>query len=184
MIFRQIDEIVSGRKTQTRRIVKANEELIASGVVIYRGCFHQYMPPEPLYRLKWEVGRNYAVVPGRGKHGEMVHCKGFHFTPVRVEGGLYYDGDGYWFGPNECQPLRICITAIRQERLQDITETDARAEGVKAAECYRAEYFAGKEPLESYVEGYRQLWNQINARKGTRWADNPLAWVLTFEVVS
>lgn len=34
------------------------------------------------------------------------------------------------------------------------------------------------------VEEYRTLWESINGKtKGARWADNPLVWVLVFEVV-
>jgi hypothetical protein len=62
--------------------------------------------------------------------------------------------------------LRILITDIHRERLQLITEDDARAEGVES------------------VEAYRELWQSINGKtKDARWDDNPLVWVLTFEVV-
>ena len=60
---------------------------------------------------------------------------------------------------------RYVITAIRKERLQDITEADALAEGVAS------------------VEEYKALWNRINDRPGLRWDDNPEVWVISFRVV-
>ena len=64
------------------------------------------------------------------------------------------------------RPLRIRITAIRQERLQDITEADAKAEGV------------------ADVEAYRALWQAINGKTpGARWDANPTVFVLEFELV-
>lgn len=58
---------------------------------------------------------------------------------------------------------RIRIEAIRQERLHDITEADAIAEGVAS------------------VEEYKALWESINGKtKGARWDDNPEVWVITF----
>jgi hypothetical protein len=64
------------------------------------------------------------------------------------------------------QPLKVCITAKRREPLQAITEADARAEGVAS------------------VAEYAALWDSINKKKGTRFADNPMVTVYTFELVN
>ena len=113
-----------------------------------------------------EVGRTYAVVPKRGEPAVWWHDVGglrYYEEPVYSEG---YDLKAYYM-QNHWQPLRIRITAIRQERLQDITEADARAEGV------------------ADVGEYRELWQRINGKtKGARWDDNPDVWVITFELVT
>jgi hypothetical protein len=177
MIFKQIIEIISGKKTQTRRIVKEGEVYDDFDRAVYTtsaGPFHWNWAPKR--HLKWMVGHTYAVCPGRGLHTEMVHRDGFHFTPVRIDDGYYYDGDGHWFSPDECKPLRIRITAIRQERLGDISEADCLAEG-------GVSWWSEHEGPQLLRAGYAELWDSINTRKGTRWMDNPLVWVLTFEVV-
>lgn len=134
MIFKQIAEILSGQKTQTRRRMKPNEfaNQWRDDVTINEVLTHT-KSGEPC-RLKWGLNKTYAIVPKRGKPA--------------------------------IRDARIRITSIRQERLQAISEADAIAEGVAS------------------VAEYRDLWERINGRtKGARWQDNPLVWVLTFEVV-
>lgn len=111
MIFKQVDEIIGGKKTQTRRVVKAGEVYVPGLRATQNG------------RVKWRCGGEYAVVPRRG--GKTVHV----------------NSDLSWSeGPNHSDgtPLRIRITDIRQERLQAISEADACAEGVEGVEAYRA----------------------------------------------
>lgn len=174
MIFKQIDEILSGQKTQTRRVVKPGEFVYQHGNQNPDGIWaidtvftlidnpekHEYKD-----RIKWKVGRTYAVVPKRGKPGVWWSdlYLGSVSHPLVIEkpdaATQAYRIETGW------RPLRIRIVAIRREHLQDITEADAKAEGV------------------SSKGEYAKLWNRINKRKGTRWSDNPLVWALTFEVV-
>jgi hypothetical protein len=131
MIFKQIDEILSGRKTQTRRLWKDEAAWIVgradNGKLSYSQVVH------PSGRTRYERDKTYAIVPKRGAKG---------------------------IGQ------RIRIVQIRREHVQDITEADAKAEGVNS------------------VEEYKALWESINGKtKGARWSDNPAVWALTFEVV-
>ena len=155
MIFRQCLEIVTGRKTQTRRMVKATEFILNEGGVLSVRAAN---------RLKWEVGRDYAVVQKRGEHALwwQQSAEGIHFAQLGMNGFEHVDeleAAGY-------RPLRIRITNIRLEKLNDLSDANARAEGY------------------SYRREYRELWNSINKRPGTRWDDNPLVWVLEFELVT
>lgn len=76
------------------------------------------------------------------------------------------------------------ITDVRVERLQDISEADAFAEGIdEEGEAYsKAEHFQlggsnirGGTPA---VFAYADLWESINGEGS--WAANPYVWVLTF----
>lgn len=178
-IFRpdSIDAIVSGNKAMTRRIVKPGEFAVETkypnGVYVPRlviGEVKKWYPVDipDTARLKWQVGRDYAVSPGRGKPGV--------WWQPSVQEWCYQTSMHRRMGAGYCGyfPLRIRITAIRQERLQDISYDDARAEG--APDDY---YCDCADPRLWYAN----LWSSINARKGTRWQDNPLVWVLQFEVV-
>ena len=145
--------------------------------------------------IKWQVGRTYAVVPKRGEYtiwykqdenGVMI-CDQHGISDNH---GLRYSEEdipkGY-LSSNGFKPLRIRITAIRQESLQDITEADAIAEGCLGYEpkqiyVHISDYHKTSFPGATPVKHYSELWDSINNRKGARWEDNPLVWVLTFEV--
>lgn len=189
MYFKQVDEIITGTKTQTRRIVRVGEELWPDYVNPQGG----YSPAVVAKRLKWQVGRDYAVSPGRGKSGVWIYRTGkavSWLTPTRKLSRLDMDislSDGW-------KPLRIRLLEIRREPLQDITEVDARAEGYpedederKCGYCDWGEQVVDPPPsvacICSPATWYRDLWNSINTRKGTRWDDSPHVWVLEFEVV-
>ena len=174
MIFKQIQEIIDGTKTQTRRIVKPGEYSPLTGLI---SVTHAVRTAED--RLKWQTGRDYAVSPGRGKPGAMWNGQtqwvlphsGTHPTESTPRG---FQDRGY-------KPLRIVITAIRREPLQSITPEDVRAEGVWCDVDYEPLDIGFSPDLHNW-DVYRALWNDINTRKGTRWEDNPDVWVIEFEV--
>jgi hypothetical protein len=165
MYFKQIDEIITGTKTQTRRIVKEGERFLFDDDTYHHWVF------TPAGRVKWQVGRDYAVCPGRGK--PCVSWNSIAPTPMTDLDPGWSHIEGIWI------PLRIRITDIRREPLQDISEADAKAEGVQA----ELMTWFSTTAIYSYVAPYAQLWDSINKRKGTRWQDNPEVWVLTFEVI-
>lgn len=70
--------------------------------------------------------------------------------------------------------LTLEITGVKIERVQDISDADAIAEGVSPAD---AEIQGGKSI-------FHERWNAINGKKpGCSWADNPWAWVVSFKKV-
>jgi hypothetical protein len=71
--------------------------------------------------------------------------------------------------PRLASRIRIEITNVRVERLQEISEEDAKAEGVDAAFWH---------PPPS--AGFMQLWESINAKRGFGWEENPWVWVIEF----
>jgi len=102
-----------------------------------------------------------------------------------------YDCDGMWkpsiHMPRYVARLFLEVKAVRVERLQDITEADARAEGESPTykklgykECsYEREkkcHFACN--CFNARENFAGLWDAING-KGA-WASNPWVWVYEF----
>lgn len=199
MIFRQIDEIISGQKTQTRRIKKEKElylpdlqAVAITNVYGYRAidsCGQASYFNGHTDRLKWVVGCDYAVQPKRGRPGVWwLDCSipkwELPGTTREAVGTPYTVGNEFskrmgW------QPLRIRITSIRQERLQDISEEDALAEGCEAFSDHVA--MPGDGPngwlTMSARDAYAERWDTINTRAGDRWANNPEVWVISFELV-
>ena len=79
--------------------------------------------------------------------------------------------------PRWASRITLRITDVRVERLQDIWEDDARAEGCEPV-GWIDETDVG---MSSYREGFPRLWNRING-PGT-WEANPWVWVIGFERV-
>lgn len=77
---------------------------------------------------------------------------------------------------------RFTITAIRDQCIQDITEEDARAEGVEPADDHRG-YPSGRAAwVNSHRAGFVLVWNKINGRNPAhRFEAKPRVWALTFE---
>ncbi len=79
--------------------------------------------------------------------------------------------------PHWASRIILEIVNIRVERIQDITEADAIAEGVSAVN-------AGQDangPIKTHRTGFVYLWNKLNAKKGYGWEVNPFVWVIEFK---
>jgi hypothetical protein len=67
------------------------------------------------------------------------------------------------------------ITGIRVERVQDISEDDARSEGI-----YNHEHL---KYITSACKAFQGLWDSLNKKRGFGWDDNPWVWVIEFKVL-
>lgn len=93
------------------------------------------------------------------------------------------------FLPAWASRITLEVTGVRVERLQDIGEADAKAEG---AEPYETAPFSHAElalldaPLKDqgapYSNGYSLLWESINGAGA--WAANPWVWVISFRRIT
>ena len=91
------------------------------------------------------------------------------------------------FMPRAASRITLQVTSVRVERVQAVTEDDARAEGVDemdgmvddAAIC-RAAKTAGV-MMESRSAQFGALWDSINGKRAP-WSANPWVWVVGFEV--
>ena len=67
------------------------------------------------------------------------------------------------------------ITKVRVERVQDISEDDAKAEGVPGIATH-------KPYPKQYRDSFEVLWDSINLKRGS-WESNPWVWVIEFEKI-
>jgi len=80
------------------------------------------------------------------------------------------------FMPKWATRIWLEVTNIRVERLQEISEEDAKAEGAPLGEC--------TDDPPCYAQGFIDLWNSINGKKpGCSWEDNPWVWAIEFRRV-
>lgn len=89
------------------------------------------------------------------------------------------------FMPRWASRITLEILSVRVERLQDISEEDAKAEG-----CEMDGKFPKEQPhssgiglvgWDSAIDWYHDLWDSING-KGS-WELNPVVWVLEFKMI-
>lgn len=76
----------------------------------------------------------------------------------------------------------IKITGVRSERLQDITEADARKEGVEPVGQWWKNYLGTSNFVSSAVQSFQSLWQLIHGTEA--WKENPEVWVIEFEETS
>ena len=136
-----IRAILEGRKTQTRRIVKPN-------------CLSKLSP----------YGRTGDRLWVRETWGHNPEGPGYVY---RSDGDFDMKFHGDRWRPSIHMPrwasrITLEVTGVRVERLQDINEEDALAEGVEHA--------------------FRSLWESINGPGS--WDANPWVWVVEFRRVS
>lgn len=84
--------------------------------------------------------------------------------------------------PRAASRITLEVTGVRVERLRDISEADAIAEGIeRSGECNWRDYGDPHNDFTSARRSYRSLWDQINGDGA--WAANPWVWVVEFKRV-
>jgi hypothetical protein len=90
--------------------------------------------------------------------------------------------------PRWASRITLEVTGVRVERLKEITEADAIAEGIALQPCsagHHARYglWTGKKHAcnDSAKVVYMDLWEAINAERGFGWDVNPWVWVVEFK---
>ena len=76
------------------------------------------------------------------------------------------------FMPRWASRITLEVTDVRVERLQEITEADAIAEGFRATQNERGEG-------SSATCWFRHLWEKLNGEKHP-WSANPWVWIISF----
>lgn len=88
--------------------------------------------------------------------------------------------------PRWASRITLEVTGVRVERLQDITEEDARAEGVDTTLPCRVNGKPGTVQTfgpDAYRQAFALLWDGINGKRAA-WASNPWVWVVGFRRVT
>lgn len=84
--------------------------------------------------------------------------------------------------PRWASRITLEVTGVRVERLQDISEANAFAEGVDNAMCIEAVSRAPSRAtlLPMTVHGFAHLWDSL-AASGADWQANPWVWIVEFK---
>ncbi len=202
-----VKAILAGRKTQTRRIVKPqpwpiNDEERALGAPA-----DSHWWPSNKCRSMVTINEMGALGPYGGRGDRLWVRETWGLLDTLPSDGpenatLFYkatDGERrdlrhqLWrpslFMPRWAARIFLKITAVRVERLQDISEADARAEGVRPIferfpEWSRDQRITSGE-LAADAEhraSFAVLWDELNGNRAL-WVTNPFVWVVSFERV-
>ena len=108
--------------------------------------------------------------PVEGNH-QLPECNQEHAITYRADGNRPFGG-GRWHSPIHmprwASRLTLIVTDVRVQRLGDLTDEDAIAEGIDVT--------CGLTPSVTYAI----LWDKINAKRGYPWKSNPWIVALTF----
>lgn len=178
--------ILDGQKTQTRRLVKwkgldKGLNLGFSGLRAVNGGNEWVLESNSRTSSEW---RCQPTLCPMGQPGDRIYVREtFARVPTvcgsdeLVFAADYQDGSdkaaGVKYTPAIHMPktdarIWLEVTGVRVERLQDITDADALAEGVDRTNT----------SIPGYArERFRQLWEST----GGDWAANPWVWVIDFK---
>ena len=185
--------LLAGKKTQTRRLLKPRHDYFVEDGKAYFEPYVYAVPEsievpcpygEPGDRLwvreTWCVmnkARTTCVTHGHHKKPE----RGWDIVFRADEQHQHRGWRSSLFLPRWASRITLEVTGVRVERVQDISEEDARAEGAEPYEFSRRVYpskHAAEEVSFSHREGFHSLWNSINGAKS--WQANPWVWVVEF----
>lgn len=199
----EIRAFLDGRKTQTRRVaIKSSQphnlqvtdfDSIESKIEIENevsGMRHWKQCPYGMPSRRLWVREAFAIVPRTAyaqSNGVQQALRADdpyeHDAAIYREGWTRSNGGFRWRSPilmpRWASRITLEITGVRVERLQDISEADALAEG--------AELGCPIGHLPTYLEApyayhFAQLFESING-KGS-WDANPWVWVIEFKAVT
>ena len=196
--------LIEGRKTQTRRVLKPQPQPLPEGML-----------------CKWHIPGKHV---GFNMTNEQMHRLGPQFAPFGPGDRLYVreahklidqhcDYRADWPEANQrrfrwrpsihmprwASRLTLTVTDVRVQRLQDISEADAGAEGIRRAnviidahchggvhtEVSADRYWNGTEPddfegFEGGVIAFEALWGKIHGPAA--WDANPWVCAISFNV--
>lgn len=193
-----VTAILEGRKTQTRRIIKnkySNADItFFENKYGKRLVYQQNDAPGPVKNPDGTTKYTLMAVEEVKKPYEVGDILYVRETWQEWTGGYAYKvgGDypqsniGKWkpsiHMPKDAARIFLKITDVRAERLQDISEEDAKLEGATKAtfDFYFGKFSHGAD-TDNYKDGFHELWNMCYAWPKS-WPNNPWVWVVEFEV--
>ncbi len=185
--------ILAGTKTQTRRAIKAQPNAVHDGEPYWFIGGYRVWGYRPATAVPLRAGGNPMPCP-YGQRGDRLWVRETHMdlgacyiyraeADAERERALVAPGQRWRPAihmPRSASRITLELTAVRVERLQDISAADAVAEWVhlqprlvgysKEAGCR----WAPEDPCYAYCN----LWEQINGPGS--WGANPWVWVLAF----
>ena len=196
--------ILEGRKTVTRRPVKATKAHADGFMMLDHGKGWRPYNAFGDFASDHE-GMEYPIACPYGKLGDRLWVRETCFIndyreasvpeQERADCEIHYRADGIpdfegeeelirWrpsiHMPRWASRILLEVTDVRVERLQDITEEQALAEGIKKHSDGGYHVEDGKHFSDSPVESFACLWSSV----GGDWDANPWVWCVSFKRIA
>lgn len=180
--------LIDGRKTQTRRVLKPQPQYDGEwwrlGDIIWQeASFPVFDGQEMARRARFAPGdrlwvrENFTTVPtaayrmSKGVERTICHhdpdwaaiyAEGWERSKPRWRPSIHM--------PRWASRLTLVVESVKVERLQEISEEDAQAEGAQWEDCW-----------PTYRQSFEALWTRINGRDS--WSENPWVAAVSFCVI-
>lgn len=197
--------LLAGTKTQTRRLIHTTAKEMAPGQILifegprFGGTAYRFAPTyeagDRLYvREHWKTSADFNDVAPRDLPRDCsiltladntVATKAFRPPWGKHRQGMHM--------PRWASRLTLTVSEVRVQRLQEISEEDAIAEGLipyhmeappgLSITCWH--WLPNVDDEETYTPAaaaYRALWNSLHTTPGERWEDNPFVVAVSFDV--
>lgn len=175
---------LAGRKSQTRRVIKPQPA--GDWAVPGRSMCPHGIPGDRIW-----VRETWANIALAGYTPVYFYRADGEGLPPRDDRATHSTWRPSIFMPREASRITLEISQIRVERLNDISEADAAAEGIEPiGEAWRSYEIIhigphkgkpnphSRVPNRSPVTSYRELWESLNGPES--WTANPWVWVIQF----
>jgi len=207
--------LLDGRKTQTRRVLKPQppkdeygDDYITrlNGPEWYEPAvvdkYGDEVPGKPIWGVYDELGEWGAPVPYMP--GDLLWVRERWSDELLAPGEVYYYATAVQDGlradevaeirwrpsihmPRWASRITLEVTAVRVQRLQEISDDDALAEGVTKVRdnCYvirGIDYDEIGLCHSGPIAPFAKLWDSLNAERGFGWDDNPWVIAVSFRV--
>lgn len=190
-----VQAILEGRKTQTRRIVDRtalkwlNEGFTAEFVAMPENhlCRYGYSKDILWVRETFSLMKD-SLLYNHFPNLESRYLYKADWKESQIPALAIKKWKPFIFMPKAACRLFLEIVKIKVERLQDISEEDAVAEGIEkqvsgtegmavSYKNYLSEGYIDMNPKKSF----QSLWTKINGAES--WKQNPFVWVIGFQQI-
>lgn len=197
MSLMNIRPTMEGRKTQTRRVIKLSKGDTIGHISEGNKLLEYIICDKDGDEVPLEFVSPYGVADDRlwVREAHVLNYSDDIKVAYRAD---WHDGlkgmieQPKWrpsiFMPRWASRITLEVTEVRVQRLNEISDEDAQAEGVEPCEFvdgHPAAVPGGclchlQDPPKSHVCTFIELWDSING-KSYPWASNPWVWALTFK---
>lgn len=181
--------ILSGNKTQTRRVLtqKHEQKWLHGNYDLSHFCPYgkpgdelwvreTFCPVDDTDHPGGEAWTDYRATPRYSKE----HPAGWDAAPNDLEALKWKPSI---FMPRSLSRIQLDVLSVRIERVRDISVQDIVDEGVNAEVKVLDHDVEVGTVAQVLRHRFMELWDSINAKRGYGWDSNPWVWVVEFGMI-